>query len=68
MDTVGDLEEDEPSSAGDSEEEETGPRVRQKVGGTVNFEANMGRESLLSPNNYRRCHLGSSDFGRMLSV
>ena len=46
---VGNLEEDESSSLGDSEEEETDPRVQQEVGGTVNFETNMGRGSLLDP-------------------
>ena len=31
VDSVGNLEEDESSSCGDSEEEETGPRVEQEV-------------------------------------
>ena len=35
VDTVGNLEQDESSSVGDSEEEEADSRVQQKVGGTV---------------------------------
>ena len=35
MDTVGNLEEDESSSVGDSEEEETDLRVQQEVGEIV---------------------------------
>ena len=41
MDTAEDSEEDELSSFGDSEEEETHPRVREEVGEIVNAFSTM---------------------------